>query len=328
MGAPVVIEVVASQPPSADLAGALVDGCASAIGPAGCILSDVDRTSPARARVVVSFDEGLMRAHVVVTALPPAADFARDVSFRDADPALERFRAAGLVAAGVVLDVERRATELASPATPLPVASATPPPAPADKGPDAPRPPPIPTAVAPIEAVAPPKSAPSARAAVSASGLLAWTNVRPWCGAVLVTDVALGASNAFLTGSALYGQTFSASAAGVSEERFALGTGAGFTAPIVGPVAIRTHGEVELNDVRASVVQPGTGRHDAGGRLLLGLGGDVAFVVSLRGGVDLVGGARLSWLGDSTDIFVQNRQADAIPAWMYAVTLGVGARFY
>jgi hypothetical protein len=120
-------------------------------------------------------------------------------------------------------------------------------------------------------------------------------------------------------------QTWSPSPAGISEERAAIGTGAGIAAT-VGPVEVRIRADIELNDLRVSIVQPGTGRSDAGGRLLVGLGAGADVAMPLGAAFAVVAGARGAWLGDSTAVFVASKPVTTVPAWAYGAILGIQLR--
>jgi hypothetical protein len=330
MGAPVVIEVFA-DPPRDDLVGALLGSCSAAVGGAGCTLDTPGRSGPARARAVVRFSGGLARVRVEVDA-PGASPEVREVDFRPEDPAIERFHAAGLVAAGLVDDGEQGPTAApsAAPSSPAPPpaagpldASSPPSPPPAESPPSplaASPPPPQPPAAHPVETD--PRSG-DAPVHVSAAALLGWTQVRPWWGAVLEGDVALGRSRFFAGGSILYARTWSPSAAGISEERASQGAGGG-VATALGLVRLRVRAGLELNELRVSVVQ--AGRSGDGWRVLVGAGAGVDLAVPVGGACAVVGGARGAWLGDSTAVTVGGKPAPSVPAWTYGVTLGLEAR--
>jgi hypothetical protein len=104
--------------------------------------------------------------------------------------------------------------------------------------------------------------------------------------------------------------------------------GAGVKVGVAGPVSLRMRAALQLNDVRASVVQPNTGRTDAGNRWLPGVGADVAVVVQVSPGITLEAGVHAAWLGDATTVQVHNQPVATIAAWTEGIALGVGARFH
>jgi hypothetical protein len=224
------------------------------------------------------------------------------------------------VVASLVVDLERPPGSQGAgpppPAAPAREEAAAAPALPAD----APRDP------AGLDQVTPPSpGSPSAdRVAVSASGLLAWTEDRPWWGAELDASAPLGLSRAFVACSALYEQTANPSTAGISEQRAAFGLGAGLrTALVPRHLELRARLELALQSVRASIVQPGTGLTDSGGRFLLGLGSRVGLAFPLGTAAALVVAGDLTWLGDSTTVDVRGKPAATIPAWMYGISLGM-----
>jgi hypothetical protein len=127
--APIALELVANPPPDGDLARALVGACSGAAGPGGCVLADSTGDVVPRARIVVTFSPDGARVRVEVLATGTDAGAAtgtsggeaskaevgvaasREVAFREGDPRIERFRAAGLVAAGLAADLSNPGPE-------------------------------------------------------------------------------------------------------------------------------------------------------------------------------------------------------------------------
>lgn len=320
MAAPIAVELVASpaSPPDGDLVRALVESCSAAAGPAGCVLevarlADGDdtlvsspppapalppTTSPApRARVVVAFSAADGRVRVVVLApVPEGGALSRDVVFRDEDPRLERFRAAGLIVAGLVFALEGSAAE-ASPGSPG----------------------------IPALAVATP-AGPRHEAIVRLGGLAGDNDARPWAGAELGADF-LVVAPVFVALSASYAQTWARDASGIADQRTSLGLGAGLATPLLPErLELRLRIELELQQLRASIHQPGTGREDAGSRVLGGLEAGADLVLPMDSTVRAFAGARLAWSGDDTTVRVAGRPAETIHAWMLSFALGLNVR--
>jgi hypothetical protein len=297
--APILIEVVADPPPPAELRDALVASCSSVAGAAGCALA-APEAAEARARVVVTFDAAYARVRVVLDR-GTSGEPAREASFREIDPLRERFRAAGLVVAGLVTDVERSSAPPESAPAP-----AAPDPAVVDDGEGARRGPGI---------------------ALALLGRLAWTDVRPWAGVALAADFPVG-SSAFVVVSRIdYEHTLSATPAGISEQRLAGGVGVGATARwLHGRFELAPRVRVELQDLNASVTEPATGRSGASGRVLVGGAGELDARISFGGVVGVVLGAELDWFGGSTSIQVHDKLKSVLPAWMYGVNAGLNVR--
>jgi hypothetical protein len=296
--APILIDLVATPPPGPDLANVLVATCSSVATGGGCAFSGEGPAQPARARVVVTFDAAYERVRVEL-AEGPHAGLWREATFREGDPAVERFRSAGLVVAGLVEQLER------------------------DESPPAPP--------APSPEAAPARAAPAAPSRgtvdLSAHARIGWTNVRPWAGVAIDAAVPLGRSAFYLAAKAAYDHTWEASAHGISERRMAFGMGAGVSFPIIdGHLEVRPRLTLELQDVGAEVTDPATGRSDSGGRFLVGLTGELDLLVPLGPLLTLVGGADLALLGDSTPVLVHSQLATTIPLWMVHLSLGVGFR--
>lgn len=151
--------------------------------------------------------------------------------------------------------------------------------------------------------------------------------MRPWWGARLSADFPVGGAWFFVTGGASYEQTWQANPGGVSGQRAALSGGAGLSTPILADrFELRARLELAVQDLRASVVLP-TGQSDAHSRPLVGAagGGEASWLVG--GGVALVAGAEVLYLGGTTTVLVHDKPADTLPAWMYSVSLGLSFRF-
>jgi hypothetical protein len=297
VAAPIVVDLAPTAGPAADpgLAGALIDSCSAAAGPGGCVL-DAHAPVESRARVLVTFDAGEARVRVEVLA-PVAADAvrAREVSFRSDDPTLERFRATGLIVAGLVSDL-----------TPLEPAAEAPPP-----------PPSIPP-IAPQE--------PSRPVLLHLGGEVGWNGARPWTGVSLGADVAL-TMPLFLVLAGSYDQTWARDARGIAAQRTALAVGAGVGAPLVGDrLEVRLRVALEVQALRASILQPSTLREDDGSRTLTGaeLGADL--ILPIAAGLDAFCGGGVGWWGGRTTVLVQSSPDEVIGAWMIAAALGLDVR--
>jgi hypothetical protein len=312
MAGPIAVELVASpsNPPEADVtryARALVDSCSRAAGPAGCVLElDALDAPQARARVVVTFSEAYGRVRVEVLAppfgvAPPSGVAApsREVVFRSEDPCVERFRAAGLIVAGLVSALE---------------------------SPDAPA---LPELEASTRAPPPLESAPATprhEALVRLGGEAGWNDERPWAGAELGADF-LVVGPAFVALSGSYQQTWARDASGIADQRTALGLGAGLAAPLVPErLELRVRIELEVDELRASIHQPATGREDAGSRTLGGLEAGADLLLPTDAAVGAFAGARLAWWGDDTTVRVEGRPAETLRAWALSFALGLNVR--
>jgi hypothetical protein len=130
---PVVIELSATETASPHTR-ALVDACSSAVTDGECRIG-ADEPN-ARAVAIVSWDPRHQRAHIELgTQRAGVQRWAhRDVSFREADPEPERWRAVGLVIGTLVGESERESSTTTPPRPP--------PPRPPPPRPPPPRPPP------------------------------------------------------------------------------------------------------------------------------------------------------------------------------------------
>jgi hypothetical protein len=295
VAAPIVVDVAPTAGAVGDpgLSSALVDACSAAAGPGGCVL-DTHEPVEARARVLVSFDATEARVRVEVLA-PVAGDAgrAREVSFRDDDPPLERFRATGLIVAGLVSDLA--ASEPAIQAPPPPPAAVTPP-------------------------------EPARPVLLRLGGQLGWNGARLWTGASLGADVALAAP-VFLTLAGSYDQTWERDVRGIAAQRTALGAGAGVAAPLAGDrLELRVRVALELQALRASILQPSTLRQDDGSRTLLGMETSADLILPIGAGIDAFCGGGAGWWGGRTTVLVQGSPDEVIGAWMFTVVLGLDVR--
>jgi hypothetical protein len=294
VAAPIVVDIA---PPSAaqdaDLAAAMLDACAAAAGPGGCVLDAHDGIE-SRAHVVVSFTGGEARVRVEVQPIAEEPVRAREVTFREDDPRLERYRATGLVVAGLVSDV----------ATGTPAAEPPPPPSP------------------PIEV-----EPPARRVLLYLAGQTGWNQARPWGGAQLGADVTVVAP-VFLALSASYAQTWERDGRGIVGQRSAAGIGAGVAAPLVRDrLELRLRVALQLQELRASIEQPSTHREDAAGRGSTGIEGGVDLAFPITSGLAAFAGGRLDWWGGQTTVRVQGAPDETIGAWMVSVALGLNVRF-
>jgi hypothetical protein len=211
---------------------------------------------------------------------------AREVEFREDDPPVERFRAAGLVAAGLVADLGRTDDMAAS------------------------------NGAARREGVV----------VVRLGGAMAWNDGRPWVGAELGGDFGV-VGPWFVALSGVYGQTWARDPRGIAEQRTALGVGGGADVRLAnGRLQLRVSCALDLQEVRASIVQPMTGREDAGGRALAGADGGLDLVVPIGSGLGVFAGARLGFLGDATAVRVAGQAIETIQPWAYGLALGLNAR--
>jgi hypothetical protein len=335
MAAPIVIELVADPPPRAEFVDRLVASCTTAAGAGGCTLGTAGAPVEARARVVVALDGDFARVRVeVVASASVDGPHAREVAFREDDPLFERFRSVGLVVAGLIFDLEHPPSD--APAggpdgglDSAPASTASERSEPSVGAEHAPASPPTasPAVAEHLAVVDTPRATFGVPIALSAAGLLGWASGRPWWGGRGGADFPLGFGHLFAGCSAVYEETLYADSGGISEHRAAFGAGVGLGTPVFSDrIDLRARVDLELQDVRASILQPGTGRSDAGGRFLLGVGAAADAAFPARSAVALVAGGQLVWLGDSTTVLVQGKPATTIPPWAYALTVGLTFR--
>jgi hypothetical protein len=327
MGAPIAVELVASLPASDEAAQALLAACSAAAGPGGCVLTGAEPAPEARARAVVEFAEGYARVRVE-TSLPPAAgahgpgrSATREAMFRQQDPLVERFRAAGLIVAGLVSDLtpnRPRTPELSPPAAPPPSPSPSPPP------------PSIEIAPSPATSSEPLPAPPRTRdwaVALSLAGYGGVSSVRPRLGAALTADAAFRPSRVFLTTSASYEQAVTRDSTGISDARGRVGAGLGGYVPIAGPaLSLLGRAIIEVEDLRVSVDQPRTGRYDAASRVLPGFALEGEVVWSF-GGVAAFVDVRLAWADAQVDVSVAGQPTTVVSPWAAGAGLGLAVEF-
>jgi hypothetical protein len=315
MGAAITVELVASPPASDEAAQALIASCSGAT-PAGCTFADASRAADDRARVVVEFADGYARVRVRATLAPSAftqgapRSATREAQFRAEDPLVERFRATGLIAAGLVSDLT---PERARPPEPP-----APPPLPA-------WPPAIvqPAAVA-LAAPAVSSVAQDWIAALSFAGFVGISSVRPRLGFALAADTALRPLAVFLTTSASYEQAIGRDTVGISDARGRLGAGLGASAPVGGSgLSLVGRARVEVEDLQVSVSQPQTGRYDAATRILPGLAGEAEVAWSVTPGVAVFADVRGAWVDAQIDVAVGGKPEAVISPWSAGVGLGL-----
>jgi hypothetical protein len=291
--APIVVEIAPGAVGDPDLSRALIDACSSAAGPGGCAL-DGQEPVESRARVLVSFAGADARVRVEVLApIAGVAGPSREVAFRDDDPRIERFRAAGLIVAGLVSVL----------------AADEPPPDSA---------PPVSTATVLAE--------PPRRVVVRLEGQSGWNGSRPWAGATLGADLAV-AGPAFLALSGSYDQTWTRDPRGIAGLRTALGVGAGVAAWLVPErFELRVRVALELQELRASIRQPTTLRDDDAGRTSSGLAAGLDLVLPITTSLDAFCGVGVDWWGGKTTVRVGRLPDETFDAWLVSIGLGLNVR--
>jgi hypothetical protein len=296
----IVVLLVATPPADPALVQAMVESCSGASQPSGCVLGDPTSPNDDRARVLVSiYDRGARaRAELLRVGADPRASSVRDLSFREGDAPADRFRALGLVIAGL------------GAADGLP-AEREPPPSTDGMAPD----------------VTPATPAGRARGPTwFGAALLGVSTVRPRVGAWLGVDLALAGSPAFGRASLSYEQTWQRDAAGIGEQREKAGLGAGLAFPLGSGATLRLPVELELEHLAVSVVQPGTGRQDAGGRVLLGVGASAELSIDLTPRTSVLVAWRGGLLEGQTSVRVGGAPTAVLPAWESSVALGLNVR--
>jgi hypothetical protein len=298
VAAPIVVELAPSPSSTAadpDLSRALIDACSGAAGPGGCLLEGLEPVEP-RARVLVSFTGGDAGVHVEVLApLAVGAGRSREVAFRDDDPRVERFRAAGLIVAGLVTDLTAGEPAAIAP-PPLSPSSPTPP------G-ELPR-----------------------RVLVRLEGQSGWNGTRPWAGASLGADLGV-VGPAFLALSGSYGQTWTRDARGIAAQRTAFGVGGGVAAWLVPErLELRLRVALELQELRASIRQPTTLREDSAGRTSSGIGAGLDLVLPITPSLDGFCGGGADWWGGETTVRVGGSPDETVGAWLLSIGVGLNVR--
>jgi hypothetical protein len=298
MAAPIVVELAATAPSVVDpeLSRALIDACSAAAGPGGCAV-EADPGLEPRARVLVTFGATGERVRVELEAPSAGAGRSREVAFRDDDPRLERFRATGLVVAGLVADVSAPEPPAELPVAPHVLSERT------------------------------VSQLPQRRVLVRLEGQSGWNGARPWGGVALGADLSL-TGQVFLALSGAYDQTWIRDSRGISAQRAAFGLGGGVAAPLVADrLELRVRVSLELEELRASILQPGTLREDAAGRTLAGFEAGVDLVAPITGSLDAFCGGRADGYGGNTTVRVAGAPDEVIGAWMVAIAAGLNVRF-
>jgi hypothetical protein len=297
VAAPIVVEVVqsaSSASPDPALSEALIDSCSAAAGPGGCVL-DAQRPLEARARVVVTFSSADAGARVEVLApIAGGEQRSREVAFRGGDPRLERFRAAGLIVAGLVSGAPQSEPpeRLSTPAPRAPGPSETP-----------------------------------RRVGVRLQAQSGWNAARPWGGAAIGAEFDV-VGPAFLALSGSYDQTWTRDPMGIAGQRTAIGAGGGIAAPLIADrLELRVRLALELQELRASIVQPSTRREDEGSRTATGFETSIDLVMPIAAGLSGFCGGRFDWWGGTTTVRVQAVPAETIGAWMASIAVGLSVRF-
>jgi hypothetical protein len=304
--APIVVLLIATPAADPGLAQALVESCSRAAQPAGCVLGDPAAPGVVGPRVLVSvYDQGARARAELFDATPGVADAAhsaRDVEFRERDPAPERFRALGLVVAGLA----GAGGDLAASPEPRP-----------------------------LDAGAPALDAAHAADAAEADGSPVWSlaavlaldPIRPRAGIWAGADIPWAGSIVFGRVDVAYEQTLRRDASGIGEQRERVGLGAGLRwPPAAGAWALRVPVELALENLSVSIVQPGTGRQGSGGRVVLGAGtgAELSLLLARRTAVFVAG--RASLLEGQTMVQVAGAPTTTIPAWEASVAVGLNVR--
>jgi hypothetical protein len=151
--------------------------------------------------------------------------------------------------------------------------------------------------------------------------------VEPGIGVRFAVDVPLGSVRRFVTLAVSHEQTFRRDANGVDEQHQMLTAGAGIALPLVDRrLTLRLPLQVGVEELRASVVQPGSGRQDAGNRVLYAvvLGLDLVWSFSARFGA--FAGAIGTWTNERTDVWVAGRPVASISPIQLSTALGLNVR--
>jgi hypothetical protein len=286
--------------------------------------------SPEGVRAVVLFALGYARVRVEAGLQPDgqrnSRTAAREAAFREGDPILERFRAAGLIVAGLAADLAPSGVPAG--VGPAPHTSLTPRDAP-QVNPTAPPQEILESAPAVAAAPAPPENpTPVSRphrwpVALSLAGIVTPLSDRPRIGGALDGDFPLPLPSTFITTHASYGQTVQSDAAGISIFDGTLGVGAGVAARIpLSQIWVRSRARVEIEALRVAIDQPGTGHRDAESVLLPGLGADVELVWAMSPVAGVFAGARLDWSNDKVSVLVAGKPTEVLSSWSAVVGLG------
>jgi outer membrane protein TolC len=148
---------------------------------------------------------------------------------------------------------------------------------------------------------------------------------RAWGLALLGADLRIyGPLRVSLDGG--YGHTWSRDASGIAEARLSFGVGPTVAVPLVPGLELHARLEGELQQLRADVVQPSTGREDASGRTLGGFAAEADLQVSLGAGLELFAGDRLDFWGSRTTVRVANAPVETLGGWLDVAVAGLNVR--
>lgn len=334
---PIAVELVAQPPASDSQAQTLIASCSGAAGPEGCELAGADELrGEGTVRAIVTFGDGYARVRVEARlpwtrpdGVSASRVAVREAVFREGDPLLERFRAAGLIVAGLVADLspQTRTARVVPAGRPAAahVDSAPPIAAPTPEH-DTVESPPAVVATVPqatledtLPAAAPPHRWP---VALSLAAVATAPADRMRLGAALDGDFPLASSPIFITTHASYQQTSKPDAQGISTLGGTLGVGAGVSLRIpLYPVWVRARARAQVERLQVAVDQPGPG--DAESVLLPGLGADAELVWAISPLAGVFAGVRLDWTDDEVAVSVAGKPSEVISPW--AGSLGFGA---
>ncbi len=167
---------------------------------------------------------------------------------------------------------------------------------------------------------------PQRRVLVRLEGQSGWNGERAWGGAALGADLSL-AGQVFLAMSGAYEQTWTRDSRGITAQRAAFGLGRGATPLVADRLELRVRVALELEELRASIVQPGTLREDDAGRALAGFEAGVDLVAPITASLDAFCGGRADWWGGNTTVRVAGAPDEVVGAWMVAIAAGLNVRF-
>lgn len=334
---PIAVDVVAQPPPSDLQTQALTASCSEAARPVHCTLAGAEAQTEGVLHAIVTFVDGYARVRVeaLVPVTQPDGRSAtriavREAVFRDSDPVLERFRAAGLIVAGFVADLAPRTPPVRVLPPPRPSV------APSDAAPviastasdhDPVEPSSGSMAIVPAATTEQPPSAPQPHGppvALSIAAIAMSPTDRPRIGASLDGDFSLGASPIFISTHASYAQTVRSDALGLSTLAGTLGVGVGVLVRIPSsPIWVRARARVEVEAMRVAIDQPGTNQRDAVSvRPLGGLGADGELVWPICPVVGVFAGVRVDWTDDEVDVSVGGKPSEVLLPWSGTVGLG------
>jgi hypothetical protein len=124
-----------------------------------------------------------------------------------------------------------------------------------------------------------------------------------------------------------YAQTWSRDASGIAQQRLSFGAGPGVALPLVPRrLELRARIEGEVQQLRADVIQASTARQDASGRTLVGLAAEVDLDIPLGAELELFLGDRVAGWGSPTSVRVQNAPVETIGSWLDVAIVGLNVR--